>query len=136
MWIEPADDYEVKPGDLVQITLHTGFIQPAEWAIRDILAFTDWEFQGMEYQGSDLILRVKRAPVDPDAPVIIQAGAVPAIIQGLLVAAGIGLITFLIVKDFKIWCDDEGCGIQTQSSLSGLVIVAALGVGLVWFSQK
>ena len=134
-WIEPPADYEVKPGDLVRITLATA-VSPPEWAIEAALAFTDWELQGMAYQGSDLILEVKRRALDPDAPEIIQAGAVPAIITGLLITAGIGIITLLIVKDFKIWCDDAGCGIQTQSSITGTALVVALGVGLLWYSQK
>ena len=55
------------------------------------------------YSGGDLIIVGRLALVDPDAPQVIQAGALPGYVIGLLAAAGVGLVGLLLVKILNSW---------------------------------
>jgi hypothetical protein len=134
-FVTVPDDYEVKTGDLVQIRLGVGFVQPPLWLVARAVG-NDWEFVSGVYENDDLILNLRR--VAPEIE-IIQAGAVPTVITGLLAAAALGFVYWLIVKDFKVWIngEDGGWGFETRPSpLSMLPLLLMLGIGALWLAKK
>lgn len=137
-WVRPPDDYEVRPGDLVRFRIGTlgGWFAPPIWAVEDAVALSDkYEFSAASYDGADLLLELRVAP-PPEGPEIIQAGALPGYVIALIAAAGLGLIALLIVKDFEIHVSDTGIDIGTRTSIPGVMVLAAVGAGLLWLSQK
>lgn len=137
-YMEAPAGYAVGPGQQVEVTFRTGIFGvgsfgPPVWLVEQALEFTQWEFISGRYEGSDLILELRRAPIDPEAPEIIEAGAIPGLVQAAIVGViGLG-ITFLIVKNVRVWCDGSGCGIQTEGSGTGLILIVALGAGLLFY---
>jgi len=135
-WETPPPNYEIKPGDEVQITLRTGVFGPPLWAIEDVFSVTSWEFLEGAYEESDLVLRLRKR-AGSGGPEIIQAAAIPGYIVGLLATLGIGIVAFLVVKDVRVWRTASGdWGVETETSIPAVVIIAAVGAGLIWLGQK
>src|SRR5262247_3460358 len=133
-FVTVADDYEVKAGDLVQIRLGVGWVQPPLSAVALAVRLGDWEFVSGAYEGDDLVLNLRRTAPEIE---IIQAGAVPTIITGLLAAAALGFVYWLIVKDFKVWVGEGGVGIETRPSPSSVLpLVLILGIAALWLAKK
>jgi hypothetical protein len=133
VWATPPADYEVKPGDEVQFTINAGWLAPPLWLVEDAMTLSDkYELTSARYEGSDLIIECRIKPL-PEIE-IIQAGALPAWIIAALVGGGLYL---LYVKNFKIKVSPEqGIEFETSTSTSAVLLLAALGAGLYWFSRK
>src|SRR5262245_5772952 len=133
-FVSVADDYQIKAGDLVQIRLGVGFIQPPLSAVAMAVRLGDWEFVSGAYEGDDLVLNLRRTAPEIE---IIQAGAVGTIITGLLAAAALGFVYWLIVKDVKVWTDESGWHFETRPSpTAALPLILILGIAALWLAKK
>src|SRR4029453_12550914 len=135
-YVTPPDDYVLQPSDEFRLVVSVGFIQPPMWVIESAMRYNGYELIEGPYQNGDLVFVGPLAPRDPDEIEVIQAGAVPGYVIGILAAAGVGLIGLLIVKDFKIKVGAGGFDFETESSIPGFVTIALIGLGVLWLAKK
>jgi hypothetical protein len=135
-YVTPPDDYVLQPTDEFRLVVSVGFIQPPMWVIESAMRYNGYELIEGSYQNGDLVIVGRLAPRDPDEIEVIQAGAVPGYVIGILAAAGVGLIGLLIVKDFKIKVGAGGIDFETETSIPGFITVVLIGLGVLWFAKK